>query len=98
MLLGWKETRKLTFLLFSILSRCLFCYRVRCVARDYPACRSGYDGLILKPEKSKVVDAFREIGLDDDVSRNHSAGNVGVVTPVVAVGLGLRDRTDARDI
>src|SRR3954469_6802136 len=69
--------------------------RVRGVAGHNPACRPGHHGFILKPEESEVVDALRKIRLDDDVSRNHGAWNVSVVSAVVAVRLRLRDRTDA---
>src|SRR4051794_26689914 len=59
--------------------------RVRSVAGHHPACRPGHHGFILKPEESEVVDALRKIRLDDDVSRNHGAWNVSVVSAVVAV-------------
>src|SRR5579884_3914239 len=63
--------------------------RVGRITGHYPARRSGHHGFILKPEKPEVVDALRKVRLDDDVSRNHSARNVGVVRAVVAVGLRL---------
>ena len=49
---------------------------------------------MLEPEESEVVDALREVRLDDDVSRNHGARDVGIVGAVVAVRRRLRDRTD----
>ena len=55
---------------------CLLNDRVRGVAGHDPACRPGYDGFVLEPEESVVVDALRKIRLDDDVSRNHRARNV----------------------
>src|SRR5690348_7784250 len=70
-------------------------HRVRSVAGHDPACRPGHDGFILEPEESEVVDAFRKIWLDDDVSGNQGARNVRVVCTVVAVRLRFRDRTDA---
>src|SRR5437868_14296753 len=69
--------------------------RLRSVSGHDPACRSGHDGFILKPQESEVVDALRKIRLDDDVSRNHGAGDVSIVRAIVAVRHGLRDRTDA---
>src|SRR6202046_5476629 len=69
--------------------------RDRSVPGDDPARRPGYDGFILEPEESEVVDALGEVRLDDDVSRNHGTRNVGVVGAVVAVRLCLRDRTDS---
>ena len=37
--------------------------RGRSVAGHDPACRPGYDGFILEPEESEVIDALRKIGL-----------------------------------
>src|SRR5664279_253062 len=68
--------------------------RVRSVAGHDPTCRPGHDGFMLEPEESEVVDALREVRLDDDVSRNHGARNVRIVGAVVAVCRRLRDRTD----
>src|ERR1035437_6731301 len=69
--------------------------RVRSVACADPVCRPGNDGFIFEPKKSEVVDALRKVRLDDDVSRDHRTRNVGVVGSIVAIGLRLRNRTDA---
>ena len=69
--------------------------RARSVAGHDPVCRTGNYGFILKPKKSEVVDAFRKVRLDDDVSRDHRTRDVRIVGPVVAVGFCLRNRTDA---
>src|SRR5690348_15671095 len=72
--------------LFCFLNDCL-----RSVPRYHPACRPGHYGFILKPQKSEVIDALRKIRLDNDVSWNHSARNVGIVRAIVAVGHRLRN-------
>src|SRR5436305_8900539 len=69
--------------------------RLRSVAGHDPACRSGYNGFILKPQESEVVDALRKIRLDDDVSRNHRTWDISIVGASVAVRHRLRDRTDS---
>jgi integrase len=72
--------------------------RVRSVAGHDPACRPSHGGVILKPQKSEVVDALRKIRLDNNVSGNDGAWDGRIVCAIIAcsgVGPWLRAMLEA---
>src|ERR1035438_3896802 len=49
--------------------------RVGRIRREYPLGGDADGVLVLKPQEPEIVDALQEIRLDEDVTRNHAAGD-----------------------
>src|SRR3954462_13592453 len=58
---------------------------IRSVGRQYPPAGDVDHVFVFEPEKTDVVNTLREVGLNDDVTRNHTTGNERIVGAIVPV-------------
>src|ERR1035441_8737385 len=71
--------------------------RVGRIRREYPLGGDADGVLVLKPQEPEVVDALQKIRLDEDVARNHAAGDERSVGAIVSIGFHLGDRTRSEE-
>src|SRR3954468_14133715 len=62
---------------------------IRSVGGEYPPAGDVDHVFVFEPEKTEVVNTLREVGLNDDVTRNHASGNERIVRAIVPVGFQL---------